>query len=69
MTASGGVTGRKVVNRNLRKVIVASRLRFPGNVGFRRVVLSLMGLLCALVVLPAGAARADNPVVQTIYTA
>ncbi|MBD3148636.1 family 43 glycosylhydrolase, partial [Microbispora camponoti] len=28
-----------------------------------------MGLLCVLALLPAGAARADNPIVQTIYTA
>ncbi|MFB9249204.1 family 43 glycosylhydrolase, partial [Sphaerisporangium melleum] len=40
-----------------------------GDIGSRRGIALLMGLLCALVMLPAGAARADNPVVQTIYTA
>ncbi|GIH50307.1 lectin [Microbispora rosea] len=35
----------------------------------RRTVAWIVGLLCVLVLLPAGAARADNPIVQTIYTA
>ncbi|MFG1865874.1 family 43 glycosylhydrolase [Microbispora bryophytorum] len=35
----------------------------------RRVAAWIVGLLCVLALLPAGAARADNPIVQTIYTA
>lgn len=42
------------------------KVRFGAS--FRRGVLVIMALLCAVTVIP-GTARADNPIVQTIYTA
>ncbi|MGP3915510.1 carbohydrate binding domain-containing protein [Nonomuraea sp. 10N515B] len=45
---------------------VASSLQF--GVMARLGVLAIVALLCAVTVIP-GTARADNPIVQTIYTA
>ncbi|MEO3814884.1 hypothetical protein ABGB17_38305, partial [Sphaerisporangium sp. B11E5] len=41
----------------------------PLSTGLRRGLVWLVSLLCVVVLLPAGPARADNPLVQTIYTA
>ncbi|MEO3814954.1 hypothetical protein ABGB17_38660, partial [Sphaerisporangium sp. B11E5] len=46
-----------------------SAVASPARAGLRRGVLWLVSLLCVVVLLPAGPARADNPLVQTIYTA
>src|SRR5699024_2709313 len=36
---------------------------------WKRATAGLLSLLCAVVLMPGGVARADNPIVQTIYTA
>ena len=41
----------------------------PTSARSRRVVLWLVSLLCIATMFPATAARADNPIIQTIYTA
>jgi arabinoxylan arabinofuranohydrolase len=48
---------------------VKASLRLPAHVTSRRRIAWTVSLLCLMALLPVAPARADNPIVQTIYTA